>query len=1130
MNKKYESFIRPLQSLGARVQLKLNQCMFKRTALALPLWVCLAASALAQERNVSGKITDSGGTGIPGVNVIIKGTASGTATDADGNFSVSAPVDAVLVFTGVGYKAVERAIGNESQITLSMEEDQVALEEVVVTGYTVDNRREVAGSVATVKAQDLTVAPSGNVEQQLQGRVSGVTVITNGQPGTTSQIRVRGFGSFENNEPLYVVDGVPVNTTDFLNPDDIETVTVLKDAPAASIYGARASGGVIVYTTKQGKRKAKKLSVTYDGLFGVTTPGKGIEKMNSADYVEWTRIGYINSGIKDPHPQFGALNDWKIPDYLRVGERTGVRGNIDLSAEEANYNVTDFSKPLYQVVATNKEGTDWYKEATRNAPLSRHTIGISGGGENSRYHVGFGLQDQEGILKNNSFKRYSFRANTEFDIFKNVRMGENLQLTYRQALGLSGSEGGKGISTDENDFFSSYLATPLMPVHDVFGGYAGNRVTGLGYAANPVANRDRAANNKGFNTIGFGNVYLEAEPIKGLTLRSSLGGNYRSTTTQTYSPANYENIPSNLQYEFEEKYGYSFAWTLTNTAGYKKVFGGKHSVDFLLGQESLDDGTGRNVTASGSNPFSSDPNYIAISTVNRRQASGNQFKGVKFFSLFGQLRYVLSDKYIVGAVLRRDGSSRFGAGSRYGVFPAFSAAWRISGESFMQPLKWVNDLKLRAGYGTVGNSNAVDPNNRYTLYASNLGQSYYDVAGSNKAVTEGYYRSQIGNPDAKWESSTTQNAGLDATLFANKLEVIIDFWEKNTKDLLVQLPLPGTDGFQARTPFVNTAQMLNRGLDIQLITRGTAGGGGGGGGVGGGGWGGGGGGGGGIAYEFSLNGSFLQNEITGIRGGLSYLESINPSFRAITPIRNQLGHSLSAFYGYQVAGLFNNKAEVDAVKQKKAAPGRFRFADINGPGGKPDGEITDLDRTYLGSPIPKFTGGANLMLKYKHVEVSAYLYASMGNKIYNLGRWWSDFYAGFTGMAISPRVRNSWRPANPEAPRDSWTPANPEATIPLFENASNFSTNTQSSSFYIESGNYLRMQNLSLAYHFPTAMRNALKAERLKVFLSANNLFTLTNYSGLDPGVGGAADTVFGIDQGNYPVTRSFTVGISVGF
>lgn len=1100
MNKNHKSFIRLFPSRHGKVKLKWIQCVH-RIAPILLLWGGLAATAFAQEHDVLGKITDNNGVGVPGINVVIKGTISGTATDADGNFSISVPAGAVLVITGVGYQTLERTMGSESSISIVIEDDRVALDEVVVTGYSVDNRREIAGSVATVKAQDLTVAPSGNVEQQLQGRVSGVTVITNGQPGTTSQIRVRGFGSFQNNEPLYVVDGVPVSTTDFLNPDDIETVTVLKDAASASIYGARASSGVIVYTTKQGKRKAKKLSVTYDGLYGVTTSGEGLKMMSPADYAEWTKIGYINSDITAAHPQFGSLADWKIPDYLMVGERTGVSGgNIDLNAERAKYNVSDFSKPIYQVVPANKAGTNWYKEVTRNAPISRHTIGISGGGENSRYYVGFGLQDQQGILKNNSFKRYSFRTNTEFNVVKKLRIGENLQFAYRQTLGLTGANDGRGIPSDENDILNAYLEPTIIPVYDVFGGYAGTRVGGLGYAQNVVANRDRVANNKGFDAIGFGNVYLELEPIKGLVLRSTIGGNYRNTSTQTYSPQTYENTYSNGAYTFTEAYKYSFAWTLTNTANFKKVFAGVHNVDLLLGQEALDTGTGRNVTASGTNPFSTDTDYITISTVGNRQASGDQFKGVKFLSMFGQLKYSFRDKYIAGVVIRRDGSSRFGAAHRYGVFPAFSAAWRISAEDFMEPVKWVTDLKLRAGYGTMGNSNAVDPGNQYTLYASNISQSYYDVAGSNSTVKEGYYRNRIGNPDAKWETSTTKNIGLDGSLFNNKLEVIIDFWEKNTKDLLVQLPLPGTNGFQAQLPFVNSAQMLNRGVDIQLITRGKAGGG-------------------DIDYEFTVNGSFLRNEISSIRSGLSYLESINPSYRGITPIRNQLGHTLSAFYGYQVLGLFKDASEVSAAPtQEGAKPGRFRFADTNGPEGKPDGRIDDLDRTYLGSPIPKFTGGVNLSVKYKNFEVSTYLYTSMGNKIYNIGKWWTDFYAGFTGMSISQRVKNSW------------TPTNTGAALPLFENVSNFSTNTQSSSFYIESGNYLRMQNLSLAYHFPLSVRNTLKVERLKVFFSTNNLFTITNYQGIDPGVGGAADTVFGIDQGNYPVTRSFTVGISAGF
>ena len=1100
MNRKYESFIRPFQSLFARVQLKLIQCVFRRMALAILLWLCLATSVFAQERSISGKITDSNDIGIPGINVAIKGTASGTATDADGNFSISVPLGAVLVFTGVGYKTVERAAGNESRISFSMEEDQVALDEVVVTGYSVDNRREVAGSVVVVKTQDLTAVPSGNVEQQLQGRVSGVTVITNGQPGTASQIRVRGFGSFQNNEPLYVIDGVPVNTADFLNPDDIESVTVLKDAAAASIYGARASSGVIVYATKQGKRKAKKLSVTYDGLWGITTPGEGLKTMNPADYAEWTKNAYINSRLTAPHPQFGTLSDWKIPDYLLVGDRTGVTETIDLNAERAKYNVTDFSKPIYQVIAANRQGTNWYREVTRNAPLVRHTLGISGGGENSRYYIGFGLQDQQGILRNNGFKRYSFRANTEFNIFKNLRIGENLQFAYRQTIGLTGSNGGRGVPTDENEFLYSFLDPAIIPVYDVFGGYAGTHAGGLGYAYNSVAIRDRAANNKTFDAIGFGNVYLELEPAKGLLLRSSIGGNYRGTAGRTYTPPTYENSVTTPTYTFSESNNYSLAWTLTNTANYKKVFGGMHSADVLVGQEVLDTGTGRNITASGVNPFSADTDYITLSTVGNRKASGEQFKGVKFFSLFGQLKYTLNDKYIASAVIRRDGSSRFGAAHRYGVFPAFSVAWRVSGENFMKSAKWIADLKLRAGYGTMGNSNAVDPNNQYTLYASKLRQSYYDIAGTNSGVAEGYYRSQIGNLDARWEICTTKNIGLDGALFKDRLEIIVDVWQKDTKDLLVQLPLSGTEGFQAQPPFVNSAQMRNRGADVQLITRGKARGG-------------------SIDYELAVNGSWLQNEVSSIRDGLSYLETTNPLSRGIFPIRNQLGRPLSSFYGYQVTGLFKDANEViSAASQDGAAPGRFRFANISGASGRPDGRIDELDRTYLGSPIPVFTGGANFRVKYRNFEVSAYLYTSMGNKIFNMGKWWTNFYAGFTGSSFSQDVKNSW------------TPDNLSATIPIFENVSNFSTNTQSSSFYVESGNYLRMQNLSFAYSFPSATANALKAERLKVYFSANNVFTVTRYSGIDPGVGGASDTAFGVDQGNYPVTRSLVVGISAGF
>jgi TonB-linked SusC/RagA family outer membrane protein len=515
----------------------------------------------------------------------------------------------------------------------------------------------------------------------------------------------------------------------------------------------------------------------------------------------------------------------------------------------------------------------------------------------------------------------------------------------------------------------------------------------------------------------------------------------------------------------------------------------------LAGQEALNTGAGRSINANGLNPFSQDINYVTITTLgNRNPPSSNLFKGVNFYSLFSRAIYTLNDKYIVTGVIRRDGSSRFGVNNRYGVFPAVSAAWRVSSESFMKNLPWVQDLKVRGGYGTMGNSNNVDPNNQYSLYAARVDNSGYDINGSNSSIVDGYYRTRIGNPNAKWETSVTKNIGIDGSFLKGKLDVIVDFWQKDTKDLLYQLPITATAGFGAAAPSVNIGKMVNKGIDIQVINRGkiTTD----------------------LGYEVNVTGSFLKNEITKIADGLTYLTNVNPGFRGINPIRNQLGYGLSSFYGFKVLGLFQSKAEVDAAPaQDGKGVGRFRYADLNS-----DGKIDANDRTYLGSPIPKFTGGVNFTLTYKGFDLSAYVYTSIGNKIFNVSKWFTDFYPSFSGAAISERVK------------ESWTPQNTGATIPIFETASNFSTNTQASSFYVENGSYLRLQNVSLGYNLPKSILDKLKLNRVHLYASTNNLFTVTKYQGLDPQVGGNADTNFGIDVGNYPLTKSFTVGLNLGF
>ncbi|GAA4396448.1 TonB-dependent receptor [Nibrella viscosa] len=1038
---------------------------------------------------------------MPGANVVLKGTTTGTSTDANGNFAINVRgANPVLVISGIGYRSQELAIGNQSNVTINLQEDVTALNEVIVTGYSTTNKRDATGAVATVKAKDLAIVPTSNVEQNLQGRVAGVTVVALGQPGSTSQIRVRGFGSFGGNQPLYVVDGVPTNDISFLAPDDIETTTVLKDAASASIYGARAANGVIVYTTKKGSRNARKLNITYDGLYGATDPGKGQRMMNPQDFADWTNRAYANSNQTYAHPQFGSLGPNRtgtiqLPDYINVGGRSGVTGTVDLTAERAKYNVDPTAGSIYQVVRANKEGTDWYKAITRVAPLQRHALGFSGGGENNRFYIGLTAQEQAGILINNQFRRYTFRANTEFDISKKVRIGQNLQATYRSQLGGIGDNGGFGVSDDESVILSAFRMPSIIPVYDEFGGYAGTAAKGFNNPRNPVAERAGVKNNRGFNADLFGNVYLEIDPIPGLTLRSSLGGGLGNNYFWNYSRLQYENSENNSAFGYGEGGGFGFNWVLTNQATYAKKFG-LHNVRAIVGQEALNTGRGKNISGNGLNPFSTDPDYITLNTVSAtgRVVGSNYFKGVNFYSLFGQLEYNFNEKYYVTGVVRRDGSSRFGANSRYGVFPAFSAAWRVTSEEFMRNAPWITDLKIRGGYGLMGNSNNVDPNNQYSLYAASLGASAYDINGTNSSVAEGYFRTRIGNPDARWETAITKNVGLDLSILNNSWEMSLDLWQKDTRDLLFQVPVTQTAGPRAAVPSVNVAKMLNRGVDLLITNRGRISG--------------------DLSYEATLTGTLLENKIVSLANDLQYINYINPGYRGLQPIRNQLGYSISAFYGYQVAGIFQTQEEVNsAPPQDGKGVGRFRYVDVNG-----DGRITPDDRTYLGSPVPKFTGGFNFTIRYKGFDLNAYTYASVGNKIFNASKWFTDFYPSFAGAAISERVKNSW------------TPQNPGATIPIFETASNFSTNQVANSFYVENGSYLRFQNLSIGYNLPANILERLRATRLRISASVNNLATVTKYQGLDPAVGGNADTQFGVDVGNYPLTRSWNIGINLGF
>jgi TonB-dependent starch-binding outer membrane protein SusC len=1087
---------------------------YKSLSVFVLLLVLSSATALAQ-KTVTGTILDEFGEGLPGVTVLVKGTTTGTATDIDGKYSLNVPSnESVLVYSFIGYRTVEQVVGTRSVIDLSMAPDERQLTELVVTGYTIDNRRETTGAIATANPKDLVVIPTGNVEQVLQGRIAGVTVVTNGQPGTTSQIRVRGFGGLDGNAPLYIVDGVPTLNTDFLNPDDIESVTVLKDAAAASIYGARAAAGVIVYTTKQGTKKAQKLRFSYDGMYGVTDPGRGIDMTTPQQYADLTWLAEKNQAALDGrapaygHPQLGTGATPVLPYYLSVisqNPNTGALSNASgqpgplnaqqLEQQRAWYNIDPRKGAVLQLTrAATGEGTDWYDAITRSAPLQRHSMGFSGGSEKSRFFFGLGYQDQQGIMINNSFKRISLRANSEHDLGSRVRIGQNFQATYRQVLGQTGGNGGQGVSGDENDILQAFRMPSFIPVFDEFGGYAGTAARGFNNPRNPVANREGLGNNRNFNAQAFGNVFAEVSITDDIVFRTTLGGQYDNFYGVGFSRLQYENSENNSAFGYNEFSGYSFAWVNTNTVSYRKKIG-LHGIDVIVGQEALNTGSGRNMSASGQNPFSEDPNFVTISQlpVSTRQVNSNQFKGSNFLSFFARANYIYNDRYMFSAVVRRDGSSRFGPDARWGTFPAFSAGWRISAENFMSGATWLDDLKIRGGWGTMGNSNPVNQENQFNLYAGNIGASSYDIGGTNSSAQIGFRRSRIGNPATQWETVVTTNIGFDGTAFGGKLDFIVDYWQKDSKDLLFAVPIPSVYGFNASVPAQNVGAMMNRGLDFTIATRGNFNQD----------W----------RYELQVNGGWLKNEIKDL-GGLPFLTTFNPSFRGIEPIRNAPGQALSSFFGYKVLGIFQNQEEVNShAAQSGKAVGRFKFEDTDG-----DGTITPADRQFLGSPIPTFSGGMNFTVGYKNFDLSAYFYGTAGNEIWAQWRWFTDFFQTFEGAAISARLL------------DAWSPTNTGSTIPQVERTSNFSTSNVANSYYVVDGSYLRLQNLTIGYTMPSSLLQRWKLERLRVFGAANNLFTITGYDGLDPMVGGNVDLGFGIDVGNYPVTRQYTFGLNLTF
>ncbi|GAC1382226.1 MAG: TonB-dependent receptor [Ginsengibacter sp.] len=1034
-------------------------------------------AVFSQNKVVTGRVTDANNQPVVNASVTVKGTRFGTNTDENGNYSITVPSNRnILVVSYVGFEDRSIAItGSTANITLSGR--TTTLNDVIVTGYTSQKKKEITGSVSVVNVNQMKQTPAGTGEEALQGRASGVTIITSGQPGAASDIRIRGITAFGNNSPLILVDGVRGSMHD-INVNDIESLQVLKDASAA-IYGVAGSNGVIIITTKKGR--SGKARISYDGYTGVTERGPGYKMASTLEEANAIFLQQRNSGIANPSSkQYGNGPTPVIPDYITpFGAKEG-----DPRTDPASYDINS-----NQITRANKEGTNWYNVITRNAMTQSHNISASAGSDKSSYFFSLGYLNEEGIARFQYLKRYSVRANTQFTIKDKIRVGENAYIYYK-------TNPTYGNQSEGSPFTTAFREDAIIPVYDIKGNFAGTKSQDLGNARNPYADIYRTKDNHGNTWAINGNVFAEADLLRHLTARSSFGGTIDNSYFYYFNFVGYENAEGNTgSNSFGEGANYNSSWTYTNTLNYSNTFG-NHGVRLLLGTEAVNY-YGRGLGATRSSYFSEDPNYRILNTGSGTQANNGYAYQSALWSQFAKLEYNFKGKYLVNASIRRDGASVFADSVRHGYFPAFSLAWRISEENFLKSVTFINDLKLRYSWGKLGSTSNVNATNPLNLYGSRPGRSFYDIGGNSTSASQGFYRSNIGNPLTTFEGDIISNIGIDATILKNKLDFTIDYYKKKISGLLFQASGTQYDRVfvgDASLPKVNIGDMQNTGVDMSLTYHGN------------------------ITKDlkFDLTGTFTSynNKIVSLPG-LPYFDG--PQVRNVRITRNEVGHPVGSFFGYKVIGLFQDAADVaKSPKQNDAEPGLFKYADING-----DGVIDAKDRTYIGNPNPDFTYGLNIGLTYKQFDFSTFFFGSKGNDIFDQTKYFTDFPDFFKGG-----IRR-------EVAINSFTSTNTNTSIPKLRTTGGFSTDQVTNSYFVSKGSYLKNKQMQLGYTFAPDVIRRIGVERLRIYVQAANLFTITKYKGLDPELQSSDinNTVgFGIDQGNYPHTRAFLVGVNLNF
>ncbi len=920
--------------------------------------VMLFASVISAQ-TVTGTVTDANGP-LPGASVVVKGTENGTQSDFDGKFSLdNVASDAILVVSYVGYVTQEVNVAGKSTVNVVLVEDANQLNEVVVVGYTTQTRGDLTGSVATVDVEQATKTPVVNAAELLQGRASGVTVINSGNPGDAPKINIRGFGTVNNTDPLFIIDGVQTDDAGIfnsINPADIEQLNVLKDA-AAAIYGARAANGVVIVTTKSGGYNQSKANISVDFYTGVSEVNNIPDLLNNEQHRGVIFQSLVNDGADITHPQYdpSGSGTFTVPTTLNGLARNGV-------------------------VTVPNGGTKWLEEITQSAQTQNLSISLDNGNETGKYFMSVGYLNREGVLLGTGFKRGVARLNSEFKTGKRITVGQHLNASFSRQSGSSAA----GVQVNR-----ALRSSPILPVRDDDGLFAGpnSNSTGLSNTNNPVASLTRSSNDYIKRFRVFGDVYANLNIMDGLNFKTTAAGSleqFNSIGFTALDPEAAEPLAVNLLRDGDQS---TYSWTWTNTINYNKTIG-DHSINALVGIEALEQRTkGKGISRSDF-LFETPDFYLLNNGGGAPQVDFAFDNNSTLFSIFGTANYSYQGKYLATFTLRNDKTSRFKGDNQSDIFPSFSAGWFISKEDFFPQDGIVNSMKLTASYGEIGNQTlaVANPTDNISVFSESLAN--YALDGTN--IATGAILNAVGNPDLKWETSKSTNIGLNLGMLNNKLSLSVEYFKIETDDLITaDFSIIPTTGPDANPPLVNVGSVENKGLDFSIgyndETKS------------------------GLTYSVSANISTYKNEVTSL---INPFQTGSTVFRGGAITRTQIGRSISEFYGREVIGVFQNEAEVSsAPDQGFATPadgvGRLRYRNIDG-----DNDIDDDDRTFIGSPHPDFTYGVNLNAAYKGFDIAAFFQGSQGNDIYNYERIFTDFPT-FFNTNQSTRVLNAFTTANP---------------------------------------------------------------------------------------------------------------------